>query len=154
MRLSDEKIEEILFREKLQVAPFSKRALAFLIDEIIISMLFVFIFYTDFTSFGEDRAELLQMISHTIIYLVLLKYAYHSIFTFFYGASVGKLFVKIKIIQIDSLDTPDLLTSLLRCFFRLLGQELLYITYFFAWGDRFIRTLHDRFVRTIVILQD
>ena len=39
-------------------------------------------------------------------------------------------------------------------FFKEIGQALMYITYFFAINDPLVRTLHDRIVKSVVIMQD
>lgn len=154
MNFDKDKIEEILFRENLTIAPLSKRIIAFLVDDFLISFLFFIMFYGDFMQFYDDKVKLMEAIGSVVFYVILLRCFYHGIFTFFYGASLGKMLVKIKIIQVDNLDTPNLPNTVLRCFFRELGQNLLYITYFFALENRLFRTLHDRIAKTIVINQE
>ena len=150
----NEKIEEILYRENLKVASFQKRVFAYLIDDVLISLLFFVMFFSSFYQVAGDREALIGVIGANFLYLALLRVAYQSLFTYFYGASIGKILLKIRIVEIDTLDNPNWLNAIVRSFFRELGQSLFYITFFFALNDTFVRTLHDRIVKTIVIVQD
>ncbi|MDU7692845.1 MAG: RDD family protein [Helicobacter sp.] len=144
------KIQEILFREDLKIASFWKRFGAFLLDDFLLSLVLFLIFYSRFAS-ANDMEAILSTASDLALYVVILRFIYHAGFTFFYGASIGKMIFGIKIISLKTLDRPDLLDSLVRSFFKELGGNLFYVTYFFAIGDTFMRTLHDRIVKSIVI---
>ena len=150
----NEKVEEILYRENLKVASFQKRVFAYLIDDVLISLLFFVMFFGSFYQVAGDREALISLVGTNFLYLVLLRGAYQSLFTYFYGASIGKILLKIRVVEIDTLDNPNWLNAIVRSFFRELGQSLFYITFFFALNDAFVRTLHDRIVKTIVIVQD
>lgn len=154
MRLDSDKIEEMLYRENLKIAPFSKRALAYLIDDLLIALIFFIMFFSQFSSVRGNELALMQLVGSLSIYAVILRFFYQSIFTYLYGASIGKMIMRIKILQIDSLDSPDMLNALARSFFKEIGQALMYITYFFAINDPLVRTLHDRIVKSVVIMQD
>lgn len=153
MKMDNSKIEEIVYRENLKIAPFFKRVIAYLIDDFLIALIFMIMFYSQF-SHTKDNVTLMQEFTNLSFYVVILRFFYQAIFTYLYGASIGKMIMHIEILQLDSLDTPDVLNSIVRSFFKELGQALLYITYFFAINDTFVRTLHDRIVKSVVVMQD
>lgn len=154
MQISDEKLEEILFREEIRISSFQRRLFAFLIDDFLMTILFFFLFFNSFYALRNNPEAIVDLLKETFFYLVLLRSVYHSLFTALYGASIGKILLKIRIIRVDTLDNPDLLDAVVRTFFKEIGQMFFYVTYFFALGDKFVRTLHDRVVKTIVIMQD
>lgn len=145
--MTNEKIEEILFREGLKIGALWRRMLAFIADDVLLSLLFIAFYVRDF----QDLERVIIALSNAAIFLVFLRFFYHSIFTFLYGASLGKMIFGIKIVTISTLDRPNFLDSFVRSFFKELGTILFYATYFFAFFDPFFRTLHDRIVKTIVI---
>ncbi len=153
MRLDDDKIEQMLYRENLKVAPLKKRIFAYFIDDALISILFIVMLFSSFDLL-EDKEAFLQSMQANLMYFILLRGFYQCIFTYFYGASIGKILLKMRVVQLDTLDHPNLLNAIVRAFFRELGQMLFYITFFFALNDVFVRTLHDRIVKTIVIMQE
>ena len=85
MRLDSDKIEEILYRENLKVAPFSKRALAYLIDDLLIALIFFIMFFSQFSSVRGNELALTQLVGSLSIYAVILRFFYQSIFTYLYS---------------------------------------------------------------------
>lgn len=144
-------ILEILDREGLRIATDNKRILAFFIDDIIIGLIIFIGFYEQLMSMEGDMKKITGLLSSAFLYIVILKIAYHSIFTAIYGASVGKIFCKIKIIKIDTLDKPNIIEAISRSILRILAEMLLYIPLLIAFADPFRRAMHDLLVKTIVI---
>ncbi len=154
MKFDDEKIQEILEREDIQIAPMDKRFLAFLIDNVLISVLMFIIYFDKFASYnGNDFSEALRISASIFLPTLAVFIAYETFFVCWYGATLGKMVFKIRVITIDLLDSPKLLTSLTRAVLLSLSQILYYIPFVFAFGDSFRRTLYDRVCKTIVISQ-
>lgn len=144
-------IMEILDREGFRIASDSKRILAFWIDEIIISTIIFIGFYEQITALNGDMEKVRLLLSNAFLYIIILQIAYHSVFTAIYGASIGKILCKIKIIKIDTLDKPQILEAILRSSIRILSTILLYIPLLVAFADPFRRAMHDIIVKSIVI---
>lgn len=144
-------ILDILDREGLRIATDDKRILAFLIDDIIIGVIIFVGLYDNLMNLNGDIKKITELLSSAFLYIVALKIAYHSIFSAFYGASVGKIICKIKIIKIDTLDKPSVIEAISRSILRILAEMLLYIPLLIAFADPFRRAMHDLLVKTIVI---
>lgn len=144
-------IMEILDREGLKVASDSKRILAFWIDEIIISVIVFMGLYEQITALQGDMEKVRELLSNAFLFIAILQIAYHSVFTAIYGASVGKMLCKIKVIKIDTLDKPRIFEAILRSFIRIVSVALFYIPLIVAFADPFRRALHDLVVKSIVI---
>lgn len=141
----------MLDREGIRIATDDKRLLAFVIDEFIIGVIISLGFYEQIMSLGGDFDKISNLLSSLFIYIVILKVAYHSTFTAIYGASIGKILCKIKIIKIDTLDKPNVIEAISRSTLRILSEMLLYIPLLIAFADPFRRAMHDLLVKTIVI---
>ncbi|MGX2981899.1 RDD family protein [Helicobacter sp. 23-1045] len=142
---------DILDREGLKIASDERRILAFFIDEIIISLIIFVGFFGELSTLRGDVEQIQTLLSNAFLYIFALQVAYHSIFTALYGASLGKIICKIKIVKIDTLDKPNALDAVLRSLIRIISTLLLYIPFLVAFGDTFRRAMHDLIIKTIVI---
>ena len=144
-------IENTLDREGLRIARDDKRILAFVIDDIIISLLITAVFYNQIIALKGDMEGVRNLFSDMFIYISVIIILYQTIFTSMYGASIGKIICKIKIIKIDTLDKPNLFESFFRSLLRSVGCSLLYIPLLIAFATPLRRAMHDIFSKTIVI---
>lgn len=154
--MNDEKIQEILEREDISIAPLDKRFLAFMVDNFIVSVLILTILFSsnsDIFNHANDVEYMIQAMSSIVLPMIIIEIAYQTLFVAKYGATLGKMMFKIQVVSIDLLDSPSFGKSLLRASFRLFSQPLYYIPFIFALGDTFRRTLYDRICGTIVICQ-
>lgn len=142
---------DILDREGLRIATDERRILAFVVDEIIISLIIFVGFYEQIATLNGDMTKIQTLLTSAFFYIIILKIAYHSTFTAIYGASVGKILCKIKIIKIDTIDKPSVIEAISRSSLRILAEMLLYIPLLIAFADPFRRAMHDLLVKTIVI---
>ena len=142
---------DILDREGLRIATDERRILAFFIDEIIVSLIIFVGFYEQIATLNGDMTRIQTLLTSAFFYIIILKIAYHSTFTAIYGASVGKILCKIKIIKIDTIDKPNVIEAISRSALRILAEMLLYIPLLIAFADPFRRAMHDLLVKTIVI---
>lgn len=178
----DEALQDTLDRESLTLASLDRRIYAFLIDALLLSALMVMINFSTFLALSEPQAlqemhnssssaimlkdsakapplgqsieqKIQEQISSLIMQIFLLEIIYQGLFTFWYGASLGKIVCKIQVVSIDLLDSPSFLASFLRAALRTLSQAVYYIPFIFAFSDALKRTLYDRAARTIVIMQ-
>lgn len=143
-------IEELIDREGLTLAPLRSRSFAYVIDDLIISLLITAIFYDKFVN-SHDLVSTIEIINSAFTYIVLLKIIYHTFFSWKYGQSIGKMVARIKIIEISSLDNPSFLVSLNRAIFRAIGELFFFLGFAIAFFDQFRQSLHDKSSKTLVI---
>ncbi|MEA3523919.1 MAG: RDD family protein, partial [Campylobacterota bacterium] len=76
---------------------------------------------------------------------------YQTFFVMHYGATLGKILMKIQIIEIQTLSHPSLIVSFNRAVFRIISEMLFYLG--FLWGsfDPLRQTWHDKTARTLVV---
>jgi len=146
----NEEIEEILHRENLKLASISKRSTAFFIDDMLLSILLVIAMWDSFSN-ATSMEEMIMLTNHVALEYMAIKIFYQAFFTMKYGASVGKLLMKIRVIELKTLDNPNVLSSLNRAIFRVISEVFFYLG--FVWGmmSPTKQTLHDKTARTIVV---
>jgi len=146
----DETIENTLHREQLTLASIPKRSLAFFIDEMLLSFLLIIAFWDSFNS-AQNMNEIIAVTNSFLLEYMFLKIVYQAFFTMQYGATIGKLLVKIRVIELTTLSNPNVLSSLNRAIFRVISEMFFYLG--FLWGvlQPSRQTLHDKTARTLVI---
>ncbi|MCR4942139.1 MAG: RDD family protein [Campylobacter sp.] len=148
--MSYDEISQKLEREQIRLASFGKRIAAFFIDEILISVLLLVIYWDKFLQV-QTYQDIMVLISNLFFYIVLIKVIYHAFFVWYYGASIGKIVVKIACVDIELLDKPNLIKSLLRSVVRIFSESLFYLGYCWAFGNSARQTWQDKIANTVVI---
>jgi uncharacterized RDD family membrane protein YckC len=143
-------LETKIVREGFSFAPMWKRAIAYTIDEIIITTLIIMGFSSAFEGLSTP-AQVIVVINKIILFILLLKVLYHWIFVYLYGATVGKLAVRIRVVDEGLMDNPTLTNSLIRAGMRLVSEGMFYVG--FLWGafSKTRQTWHDISAKTLVI---
>ncbi len=146
----DDEIIQKLNRENVTLASYRARSLAFLIDELLISVLFVAIVWDSIPNI-TSQAQMIAFVNANAWQVILLKTIYQSFFVWMYGATPGKMLLKIRVISIDLLDNPSLFVSILRAIIRIFSESVLYLGFLWAYFDIKKQTWHDKMARTLVI---
>jgi uncharacterized RDD family membrane protein YckC len=142
---------DILNRENITLASLNKRAFAFLIDELLLSVL-VFFMISNKIDETMNYQEIMVVSSSIVFYVISIKAIYQTIFVYLYGATIGKIAMSIHIVNIDDLEKPNLFLSAVRSTGRVINETiLLYIGFLLFFIDPVKQTLHDKIAKTIVI---
>lgn len=148
--MNDEQTQEQLNREDLKLATFNKRAIAFMLDDMIISLIFAVIFWDKLKALVEPDA-LILFINSLFIYILVVKTVYQSVFIALYGQTLGKMVMKIRVINKEYLDQPSYLEALQRGVVRALSELAFYIGFIWANFTPLRQTWHDKFAKTLVV---
>jgi len=146
----NEEIHNLLEMHQLTLASIFKRFIAFIIDDFLMSVVFIFIIWNDFQKATSSIQMINIMDSYMLVYM-LLKIIYQTLFVYMYGATLGKMVMKIKIIEIKTLQKPSLIASFNRAVFRMVSEMIFYLG--FLWGvlNPTRQTWHDVTAKTLVI---
>jgi uncharacterized RDD family membrane protein YckC len=68
-----------------------------------------------------------------------------------YGASLGKIVMKIRVVELATLSNPGFLSAFNRSVFRVVSELVFYLGFVWAMLDPYRRGWHDRTARTLVI---
>ncbi|MFK5938096.1 MAG: RDD family protein [Sulfurimonas sp.] len=146
----DETLQNTLHRENLTLASISKRATAFVIDELLLSLLVIIALWDKFEN-ATDMQELIYVTNSFVFEYMFLKIIYQAFFVMQYGASIGKLIMKIKVIEIHTLSNPNVLNSLNRAIFRVISEMFFYLGFLWGMMQASRQTWHDKTAKTLVV---
>ncbi len=146
----NEEIHNLLEMHQLTLASVLKRFIAFIIDDFLMSVVFIFIIWNDFEK-ATSSVQMINIMDSYILVYMLLKIIYQTLFAYMYGATLGKMVMKIKIIDIKTLQKPSLTASFNRAVFRIVSEMIFYLG--FLWGvlNPTRQTWHDLTAKTLVI---
>jgi uncharacterized RDD family membrane protein YckC len=143
-------IENILHREGLELASIKARSWAFFIDEMLLSFLLIIAMWDSFTN-AANIEEIIIVTNNFMLEYMFIKIAYQTFFVMQYGATLGKMAAKIRVIQIDTLANPNIIVSLNRAIFRVISEMFFYLGFLWGMFDPFRQTLHDKTAKTLVV---
>jgi uncharacterized RDD family membrane protein YckC len=146
----DEQLDTLIQREHLELASIRQRAAAFGIDEVLLSTLLMIILW-DSIAKVQTLEAMISVTNSFLLEYMSLKIIYQTFFTMQYGGSIGKIIMKIRVIEIATLSNPGFLSSFNRSVFRVVSEALFYLGFFWAFLDPYRRSWHDRTARTLVI---
>ncbi len=146
--------EEALFRklhvEGVHLASINRRAFAMFIDELIISILFFFMI-KDHLAALKTPEEVVVYTQSLMIYVLVIKILYQALFVGLYGATLGKMAMKIKVVDQEYLDIPSWSAAVIRAVMRVVSEILFYFGFVVAFFSPLKLTWHDKFAKTLVV---
>lgn len=146
----DENLDSLIQREHLQLSSIRQRAAAFGIDEILLSTIMIVILWDSIT-LAHTLEQMIAVTNSFLLEYMAIKIIYQTFFTMQYGASIGKIIMKIRVIEISTLSNPSFLSAFNRSVFRIVSEILFYFGFIWAMLDPYRRSWHDRTGRTLVI---
>lgn len=146
----NEEIENTLYREELTLASIKRRALASIIDEILLSFLLIIALWDSFAN-AQTTEEIINLSNNFVMEYIFMKIVYQAFFTMQYGATIGKIVMKIRVVDLKTFSNPNVLSSLNRAIFRIVSETFFYLG--FLWGvlEPAKQTWHDKTARTLVV---
>ena len=145
----------------LPVSNLQKRAMAFVIDDIIVSLFFFTIFYDQLlavlnTVEHQQDPQIVLQIMNTFVMekvsiLFALKILYHGVLVWQNGMTIGKYLMRIRVIDLSSAQTPTLKTAFLRALIRIPGEFFFYAGFIMAFFMPLKQALHDKISNCVVI---
>jgi len=95
--------------------------------------------------------DIIKLTNSMILYFLILKTAYHTIFIHLYGKTIGKMVARIRAVDIYTLDNPSWKNSFIRAVLRNFDEMFFYLGMLFALTNPFVQTIHDKFSKVIVV---
>jgi len=148
----------------LPIASIQKRIAAFVIDDLVIVLLLLAIFYTQLLEIASHlptpiTAESIETFKkemnifsvNNLIFILALKVMYHTFFVWQNGMTLGKYLTKIKVVEIDTMQKPTFIKAFIRALVRIVSEAFFYLGFLFAFFSPLKQTLHDKVTNCVVI---
>lgn len=146
----NEEIERKLHSEGISLASIKKRSMAFFIDEMLLSLLLIFAISDSFFE-AKTVEEIIILTNQFIFEFIAIKIFYQAFFIMKYGATLGKIVMKIRVVDINTLQTPNVIISLNRSIIRIVSEMLFYLGFLWGTMDQNRQAWHDKSAKTLVV---
>jgi len=137
--------------DDLKLASMKSRVKAFVIDDLSITLLVIIILWDKISSTNGDLMATMAVMNEAFIQIIILKFIYQSFFVWYYGATIGKLISKIRVIDFENYGRVSLLNSCIRAAGRIISESVFYLGFMLAYYGESRQTFHDKFSKTLVI---
>jgi uncharacterized RDD family membrane protein YckC len=127
------------------------RLRAFVIDDLLITFLVIIMLWDRLSVSGGDLITLLALLNEYAVPVIILKIAYQAFFVWYYGATLGKMASKIKVIDYDNFGRVSFMNSLFRSLGRIISEMFFYIGFIIGYFNEGKQTFHDKLGRTLVV---
>ena len=138
--------------DNLQLASMRSRALGYVIDDFLVTIIIMMIFWEDIISVSQDMDVLMYLLKAELAFpLIMLKVIYQTFFVWYYGATIGKIVVKIRVIDANKWGRVSIISSFLRAVGRIFSEMFFYIGFLIGFFNNGRKTFHDITGRTLVV---
>lgn len=135
----------------LELASISSRVKAFIIDDLSITLVVAFLLWDTISAANGDFGAIMGIMNSAFFQIVLIKFLYQTFFVWYYGATIGKLIAKIKVIDYDHFGRVTLMNSAVRSAGRIISEMVFYAGFIIAFFTDSRQTFHDKFGKTLVV---
>jgi len=146
----NEEIEQKLHSEGIILASVKKRSMAFFIDEMLLSLLLIIALGDSFFQ-AKTVEEMIMLTNQFLLEFIAMKIFYQAFFIMKYGATIGKIAMKIKVVDAKILQTPNVVVALNRSIIRIISEMMFYLGFIWGTMDPNRQAWHDKSARTLVV---
>ena len=136
---------------KLELASNKQRIKAFIIDDLLITFIMLLLLWEPITKVGDDYFAIAMIMNQAYLQIITIKIIYQSFFLWYYGATLGKMSAKIKVIDFNHFGKLSFAQSVLRASGRILSESFFYLGFMLAYYTKSKQTLHDKISKTLVV---
>jgi len=136
---------------KLELASTSRRIKAFVIDDLLITFVMLALLWEPITSTNGDYLAIAMIMNEAFLQIITIKIIYQSFFIWYYGATLGKMSAKIKVIDFNNFGKITFSQSVLRASGRILSESFFYLGFALAYYTDSKQTFHDKVSKTLVV---
>ena len=137
--------------ENLQLASMGSRIKAFVIDDLSITVVVLLLLWDKVQATNGDFLAIMTLMNAAFFQIVTIKFIYQTFFIWYYGATLGKLIAKIKVIDFDNFGKVSLINSAVRSAGRIVSEMIFYVGFIVAYFTDSKQTLHDKIGKTLVV---
>lgn len=138
--------------EDLQLASMRSRAFAFVIDDLLVTFIVLVIFWENIVAAQDNMDAMMYLVKVDLVMpLIILKVVYQTLFVWYYGATIGKIITKIRVIDVNSWGRVSLFSSFLRSGGRIFSEMFFYVGFLIGFFNDGRKTFHDITGKTLVV---
>ncbi len=148
----------------LPITTVQKRMSAFVIDDLMVGLFFLIIFYDQLLIIASHtsgmmsadeiiliQTELRQFSVDNLLVMLSIKVLYHTVPVWQNGTTLGKYIMKIRVIDLETGVRPSLYQAFLRALLRIGSEIFFYLGFIMAFMMPLKQTFHDKLSNCVVV---
>ena len=148
----------------LPVASVQKRISAFVIDDLMVALFFLIIFYDQLLVIASHTSgvmsteemtliqdQLQQFSVDNLLVMLSIKILYHTVPVWQNGMTLGKYIMKIRVIDLNTGGRPSFIQAFLRALLRIGSEIFFYLGFIMAFMMPLKQTFHDKLSNCVVV---
>ena len=148
----------------LPITSVQKRISAFVIDDIMVALFFLIIFYDQLLVIASQasgmitaeeitliQAQLRQFSVDNLLVMLSVKILYHTVPVWQNGITLGKYIMKIRVVDLKTGVRPSLIQAFLRALLRIGSEVFFYLGFIMVFMMPLRQTFHDKLSNCVVI---
>ena len=135
----------------LKLATIRQRVNAFIIDDLLVTLITIIMLWDKIYAIDGEFVRILQIMNQAFIQIIFIKIIYQTFFVWYYGATVGKIIMKLKVIDFNHFGRISFLQAFTRSAIRIFSESFFYFGFLIAYFTDSKQTLHDKFGRTLIV---
>lgn len=137
--------------DNLELATTNSRIKSFIIDDVLLTTITIIMLWQPISSVDGDFMSVVVIMNQAFLQIIFLKFLYQTFFIWHYGATLGKMVAKIRVIDYDNFGRVSLASAMMRAAMRIVSESIFYLGFFLAFFTESRQTLHDKFAKTLVV---
>ena len=137
--------------DNLELASYGSRIKSFIIDDLLLTIITIIIFWQPISNTNGDFMSVIAILNQAFLQILILKFLYQTFFIWYYGATLGKMAAKIRVIDFDHYGRVSLGSAMMRAMIRIVSESIFYLGFFLSFFSESKQTLHDKIARTLVV---
>lgn len=134
-----------------ELATSKQRIRAFVIDDLLISFISLLLLWETISKANGDILVIATIMNKAFIQIIIIKIIYQTFFIWYYGATIGKIVTKIKVIDFENLTRVTFTQAFLRSVSRIVSESIFYFGFILSFFTPLRQTLHDKLAKTLVV---
>lgn len=127
------------------------RLKAYIVDDLLMTLIILVMLWDVIAASSGDFATVLEIMNSNFWQLIIMKFFYHFFFIWYYGATLGKMYAKIRVIDYDNFGRVGVMASVIRSVSRILSEMFFYVGFFLAYFNPERQTFQDKVSKTLVV---
>ena len=137
--------------DKLELADSRSRIKSFIIDDLLITCITLIMLWDQISATSGDFISIMSVMNQAFVQVIFLKFIYQTFFIWYYGATLGKMAAKIRVIDFENFSRISFGSALVRAAMRIVSESIFYLGFALFFYTDSKQTLHDKVAKTLVV---
>jgi uncharacterized RDD family membrane protein YckC len=135
----------------LELGENKTKMYSFVVDDLLVTFITILMLWTPIQNVQPNYENVVMIMNTAFIQIVVMKILYQTFFVWYYGATLGKMMFKLRVIDYNHFGKITFIQSFLRASGRIVSESIFYLGFMLSFYTQSKQTLHDKLAKTLVV---